>query len=101
MLFIFAHLDGESCGTTVICFVITTGAITKEMNSRLKKDKSYKNACFKAFVTVLKHLLFDENVQVNGFIMLEDFTGYTMAHFTTWTRDEMKDMMKWQVRACV
>ena len=53
----------------------------------------------KGFMMVLWHLMYDEDTQVNGFVYLEDYTGFTMKHFSTFSTSEMKDMMKWQVRA--
>jgi hypothetical protein len=45
-------------------------------------------------------MLLDENVQVNGYVFIMDFTGFTMKHFTRWSMEDMKKWnTSWQVRA--
>ena len=73
------------------------GAIGKETLKKFNTSTQAKHDIFKAFISILTYIMLDENNQVNGFIYLNDFSGYTMAHFTAWSMQEMKDMMKWQV----
>ena len=56
---------------------------------------------FKGFMLLLTRLLFDEEVQVHGFVYLNDLTGYTINHFTSFGKSDMIDLMKWQVSECV
>ena len=78
------------------CFV---AALTKEHLEIYSKDKARRQKLMKGMMMVLWYLLYDEDTQVHGFLYLNDFTGYTMQHFTAFaSSSDMKDMMKWQVR---
>ena len=74
-------------------------ALTKEYLEIFVSDKTRRQKLMKGMMMVLWYLLLDEDTQVNGFVYLNDFTGYTMQHFTFFPSSDMKDMMKFQVRA--
>ena len=74
-------------------------ALTKEYLEIYAKDKERRQKLMKGMMMVLWYLLYDEDTQVHGFLYLNDFTGYTMQHFTFFPTSDMKDLMKWQVRA--
>ena len=40
----------------------------------------------------------DENVQVNGYVFIFDWTGFTTKHMTRWSMDDMRNWNNcWQV----
>lgn len=44
------------------------------------------------------YLLQDENVQVNGIVILHDYTNCSMAHATVYSKKEIALFLEWQVR---
>ena len=43
----------------------------------------------------------DENVQVNGYVLVIDMTGGTLKHSTRWSLDDMRNWNScWMVRTC-
>ena len=75
-----------------------SGAFDKEFLEKITDDKPKRRQMFKGFMMVLWEQMVDEDTQVNGFVYLQDFTGYTMQHISMMNRADMKDMMRWQVR---
>jgi hypothetical protein len=44
----------------------------------------------------------DENIQVNGYVFIVDFTGFSLEHVTRWSMEDTKKWSNvWQVRALV
>ena len=53
----------------------------------------------KGFIGLYTHLLWDENLHVNGFVILWDFDGFGLKHQTYWGVDDIKaTMTMFQVR---
>ena len=75
-----------------------SGAFDKEFLQKIADDKQKRRQMFKGFMMVLLDQTVDEDTQVNGFVYVEDFTGYTMQHMSMMDRSEIKDLMRWQVR---
>lgn len=68
--------------------------------SQLNKKFSVDDV-FRASFCMMDYLLRDENVQVNGWIMLSDMTGFSAKHEAVFGLDRMKRSMNvWQVISC-